>query len=106
MISKIYNKKLLIFLLGIIGLSLHLILPLLEFNYNGKLFMFSYDFNYGEFEENQCYNENVSYNKQRDISIIGWEHKKVLFGFYQLTFDYVEGNLCDYEYYLEQHNKK
>lgn len=96
------NKKLTIFLISIILLSLHLMFPLLEFNYGNKIYIFSYDVVIDEFEEELCYNESVSYVEDKDISIIGWESKRVPFGFFKLTFEYEEGNLCDYEYVLEE----
>ena len=96
------NKRLTIFLISIILLSLHLMFPLLEFNYGNKIYIFSHDVVIDEFEEHLCYSESVSYVEDKDISITSWESKRVPFGFFKLTFEYEEGNLCDYEYVLEE----
>lgn len=54
-----------------------------------------------EYEDNMCYHESVSYVKSKDISVnkISIEKK---FIFYLFTLEYVEGNLCDTEYVLEE----
>jgi len=96
------NKKLTIFLISIILLSLHLLLPLLEFNYGNKIYLFSYDEIIEEYEKDTCYDESVSYLERKDISVTGWEIKRVPFGFFMVTSKYEEGNLCDYEYVLEE----
>ena len=97
------KKKAIIVLISIvIVLIIGLIfLPLIEINKDNKLYVFTYSDSYGEFEENLCYGESVSYNEKRDISITSWDIKKVLF-FYMITMDYEKGNLCDSEYVLEE----
>lgn len=96
------NKKLIVFLISIIVLSLYLIIPLLEFNYGNKIYILSYNDDVSKYDDYYCYDESVAYNKQKDISITGWDSKKVPFGFYMITLEYEEGNKCDTEYVLEE----
>lgn len=96
------NKKLTIFVVCIVLLSLHLIIPWLEFDYNNKIYMFSHTDMYYEFEDEYCYSENVAYDEEKQISVTGWDFKKVPFGFYMFIYEYEKGNLCEKEYVLEE----
>ena len=99
------KKKIFIFitiLLIIVLFISYLSLPLFEFRNDNKLYVFTRKESFGEFEENQCYGENVSYNKKRNISITSWDMKELPLGIYMLTLEYEDGNLCDYEYILEE----
>lgn len=96
------NKKLLLFLISVVILSLYLIIPLLEFNCGNKMYVFSYKDDATIYDDYHCYDESVAYNKQKDISITGWDVKKVPFGFYMITLEYEEGNKCDTEFVLEE----
>ncbi|MBQ7105796.1 MAG: hypothetical protein IJN90_08060 [Bacilli bacterium] len=92
-----------IFLIIVIVLFIgYLSLPLFEFRNDNKLYVFTREESFGEFEENQCYSENVSYNKKRDISITSWDIKELPLGIYMLILEYEDGNLCNYEYILEE----
>jgi len=84
-----------------------LVYPDIEF-YSGKyLYLLSYNNNWeesedlSELEQEFCYNESYSYNKQRNISIIGWEYNGFLF-FKWFKVEYEEGNICATEYLLEE----
>jgi len=96
------KKKLTIFFIGLLLLVLHLVLPLLEFRFENKIIYFTYEESFGEFEDNMCYNESISYNAKRNISVNNWDIKDVHFGFYMITLSFEKGNLCDYEYILEE----
>lgn len=89
-----------VFILIIIGI--YFCLPWFEFRKDNKLYVFFKEEGYGEFEDNLCFNESVSYNEKRDISITDWENKKIFLGLYLITLEYEEGNLCDTEYVLEE----
>ena len=65
----------------------------------GKEFLENEDFI--ELEEEFCYDESYSYNKKRDISIINWDYEGILF-FKWFKVEYKKGNVCDYEYLLEE----
>ena len=100
-------KKKTLFILGIIIVILIFIYPNIEFYNNGYLYMMSYAKDWDtsedleELEQEMCYDESYSYNKKRDISISSWEYKKVLF-FKWFKIKYKKGNICDYEYILEE----
>lgn len=96
------KKSILILVCIIISIfiSFYAFLPL-EIKKDNKLYILSRSESYGEFEENLCYDESVSYNEKRDISIINWDMKKVLF-LNLITLEFEEGNLCDSEYVLEE----
>lgn len=85
----------------IIILTLLLIYPNIKYTKNNTLYVFTYKEDYGIYEENMCYGENYSYNKEYDISINKWNIKKFLF-FKVLVLNYIEGNICNSEYYLEE----
>lgn len=97
------KKKFLIilgFILVIIGLGL-ILYPMIEIDRNNKLYVLSYSDDFSDWEDNQCYNESYSYNKERNISIHSWELKEFLF-FKVFILEYKDGNICDTEYLLEE----
>jgi len=95
-----------VFVLTIVGVFV-LIYPNIEFYNNNYLYMASYAKNweesedFGELEQEMCYDESYSYNKKRDISISSWEYNNFLF-FYWFKVSYKEGNVCSVEYLLEE----
>ena len=81
---------------------LFVLIPYIKIDTGTKIIYLKYnDFIDEEYEENMCYHESVSYVKSKDISInkINIEKK---FIFYLFTLEYVNGNLCDTEYVLEE----
>lgn len=93
------NKKLLIIITLIILITL-IIYPNIEFYKDNKLYILTYKEDMSEFENNMCFNESYSYNKDRDISIYKWNSKNLLF-FRWLELEFKKGNICDTEYYLD-----
>lgn len=100
------NVLLVLIIAIFIGISF-LFYPQIEFYKNGYLYMMSFgkDFEFSEdFEELEyetCYDESYSYNDKRNISIKGWEYEGFLF-FRWFKVSYIEGNICDSEYLLEE----
>ena len=90
----------LIVFLVFIGFIL-ILYPNIEFSINDKLYDFSYNEDWSEWEENMCYNESYSYNKERDISIYNWEFDGFLW-FKWAELKYKKGNVCDTEYFIEE----
>ena len=72
------NKKTLIIIIFIILITL-IIYPNIEFYKDNKLYILTYKEDMSEFENNMCFNESYSYNKDRDISIYKWNGKNILF---------------------------
>jgi len=87
--------------LFIVLLTTIIILFNIEIKKENELIYFSLSEGLGRFEEVTCYDDGISYDEKLDISITGVDFKKILF-FYKITLEYEEGNLCDYEYYLEE----
>lgn len=75
-------------------------LPFIKIRTNDTIKYISFVDDFSEYEYNDCYNESVYYYEKEDISITSMSSQKV-FLFYIITLAYEEGNLCDYEYYLE-----
>lgn len=81
--------------------TIFLILPTFEIKTNKKLYAIRYKEDYSEFETNSCYSESYYYNEKHNISLSSFNHRKFLFfNFY--SFDYVQGNVCETEYQLEE----
>lgn len=81
---------------------LFVLIPYIKIDTGSKIIYLKYnDFIDEEYENNMCYHESVSYVKSKDISVnkINIEKK---FMFYLFTLEYVNGNLCDTEYVLEE----
>ena len=93
------NKKTLIIIIFIILITL-IIYPNIEFYKDNKLYILTYKEDMAEFENNMCFNESYSYNKDRDISIYKWNSKNILF-FRWFELEFKKGNICDTEYYLD-----
>ena len=90
--------------LAILGLSL-LFIDKLKFTVDNEIRFVSLDSSDGSLwtEKNSvmCYDEGITYLKDRDISITNIDFKKVGFLWYhKFTFEKV--NLCDYEFYIEE----
>ena len=78
-----------------------LVYPTAEIKTKDKLIAFRYSDNLEEFETEIMDNENYFYYNKYDISIGGVDFKKFLF-FHVIEMEYVEGNMCDEEYVLEE----
>ena len=87
--------------LFVILLGTVLVLLNIEIKKDNEIVYFSLSEGLGRFDEVTCYDDGISYDKKLDISVTGIDQKKILF-FYKITLEYEEGNLCDYEYYLEE----
>lgn len=85
----------------VILIILFMALPMFEMKTEKKLYAIRYKYDYAEFEDKGCYDESYFYNQKHNISLKNYEHKQFLFiHFY--SFDYVEGNVCETEYQLEE----
>ena len=100
-------KKTIICIIILIIISLLTFFPKIEFYHNNYLYLMSYSKNWEdsedleEIEQEFCYDESYSYNKKRDISIINWEYKNILF-FKWFKITYEKGNICETEFLLEE----
>ena len=103
-------KKLIKIIIAIIILIITIFLiiyPNIEFYKDGYLYMMFYDNIWEESEifkeldQETCYDESYTYNKERDISISSFNPKKFLF-FKWFKIKYEEGNVCTTEYTLEE----
>ena len=102
--SKKKTDKLYIILGSIVGFIIlfFIIIPFIKFRSDSTIKYIAYKDHSFKYEEDiMCYDESYFYNKNMDISISSVEVKKYLF-FYFTTIHYKEGNVCDYEYYLEE----
>lgn len=96
------KKKIILFIICFLILISHLFLPLLSFKLEDKIIVFRYNDDFSEFETNSCYSESYSYNEKWDVSIYNWDVQKIAFGFYMISLSYDEGNVCRFEYVLEE----
>jgi len=103
------NKKkiiIIVVILIIIGIFI-CVYPNIEFYSGEYLYMMSYsdDFvdseDFYKLEEETCYDESYSYNREKNISIISWDYKKFLF-FKWFQVKYEKGNICETEFLLEE----
>lgn len=76
-------------------------IPMFEMKTEKKFYAIRYTDSYDEFEKNGCYDESYYYNHKHDISLKNFNHKQFLF-FNFFSFDYIEGNVCETEYQLEE----
>lgn len=84
----------------LIALVFYLI-PYIKIDKNNKIMYLSYTDILSEYDEVTCYDDGMAYYKEKDITIKRIDIEKK-FIFYLVTLDYVEGNLCDKEFYLEE----
>lgn len=82
-------------------LAVILIYPKIEFQKNGRLYACRLSDDFSEFEENASYNELYFYYEKRDISLKTFNADKFLC-FYLLSFDYVEGDMRNEMFKLEE----
>ena len=78
-----------------------IIYPNIEFKKDGKLYVCSLTEDFSEFEENPSYNELYFYNEQHNISLNNFRVNNFLC-FYIFTFDYVEGDVRETQFVLEE----
>ena len=96
------NKKLKIIIpLLIIIIIIFITLPTIEFKTKNKLIAIRYKNDITEFETNECYSESYHYNEKHNISLQGFDYKKILF-LHIYSFEYKKGNICETEYLLEE----
>lgn len=97
------KKKLFVFTVVLVVIILILVLlPFIKIKSNGKINYISYTDQSFKYEDGKsCYSESYFYNEKMDISISDVDSRRILF-FYFNTIQYKEGNVCDYEYYLEE----
>ena len=84
----------------VIGLIV-LIYPNIEFKKDGKLYACRFTDDFSEFEENASYNELYFYNEKHDVSLNHFNVKNFLC-FYLFTFDYIEGDVRETQFILEE----
>ena len=95
-------KKALKIIIPIIVIVIILItLPLFEFKISNKLYAIRYKDDMTEFETNSCYDESYYYNEKHNISLTTFNYKQILF-LHIYYFDYIENNICENEYVLEE----
>ena len=95
------KKKIIIISILVIGL-IFILLPFIKIKSSNEIKYITYTDHSFKYEEDiSCYNESYFYNKEMDISIEYVEVKKFLF-FYFTTIHFKDGNVCLYEYYLEE----
>lgn len=97
------KKKLIIIFIALISVLLITVMLLfnIEIKKENEIIYFSLSEGLGRFDEVTCYDDGISYDEKLDISVTSVDIKKILF-FYKVTLGYEKGNLCDYEYYLEE----
>lgn len=78
-----------------------IIYPFIEFTHNGKLIRLSYSDDLTKYEENASYDETFFYYEKRDISLKTFDIKKFLC-FHVISMGYVNGNLADTQFLLEE----
>ena len=76
-------------------------LPHIKIRKNNEIKYISWHDDTSRFDENSCYDEGMSYYEDWGVTVKHIEAKKK-FLFYVMSIEYEEGNLCDYEFYLEE----
>lgn len=100
--KKSNNKYIIMGSIVVFILLFFMIVPFIKYRDNNTITYIAYKDHSFKYEEDiMCYNESYFYNKDMDISISHVEVKKYVF-FYLTTIHFKEGNVCDYEYYLEE----
>lgn len=84
-------------ILAIIGLILFCI----PYKTKTKVTYFALTDDISKFDEVTCYDDGMSYYAKWDMTIKKIDIEKILF-FYKVILEYEKGNLCDYEFYLEE----
>lgn len=77
------------------------LIPLIKIDKNNTIKYISFSDDISKYDEVTCYDDGMSYYKKKDITIKEIDIEKKLF-FYVLTIKYVNGNLCDSEFILEE----
>lgn len=97
------SKKLIVLIsILIIVILILVLLPFIKIRGENTIKYIAYtDHSFKYEDEKSCYNESYFYNDEMDISISSVDVKKFLF-FYFTTINFKEGNVCRYEYYLEE----
>lgn len=96
-------KKKIIILISIIliiGVIIFL-LPLIVIDKNNKIMYLSFKEDFSKYEEVTCYDDGMSYYKEKDITIKSINVEKK-FIYYLITLEYVDGNLCASEFMMEE----
>ncbi len=66
-----------------------------------KLIVCNFDGDFSEYDDNHSYNEAYAYNEKYDVSIRTFDVKNFLF-FYVISMEYVEGDVRETEFVLEE----
>lgn len=96
-------KKKIIILISIIliiGVIIFL-LPLIVIDKNNKIMYLSFKEDFSKYEEVTCYDDGMSYYKEKDITIKNINVEKK-FIYYLITLEYADGNLCASEFMMEE----
>lgn len=88
--------------IGVFAVAICLcIYPNIEIDTGDRIIKCSYSDDFSEFEKNQSYNERYCYNEKYDASIYTFDVHKFLF-FYVISMEYVEGDMRETEFILEE----
>lgn len=96
---KLWKKlAVLIGVLLVVGLVIY---PNIEIDTGEKLIACNYDGDFSKYDENHSYNEIYAYNEKYDVSIRTFDVSNFLF-FYVISMEYVEGDVRETEFILEE----
>lgn len=96
------KKKIIIFMFIILVIVIILLtLPLITIDNNNKIMYLSFKEDFSKYEEVTCYDDGMSYYKEKDITIKNINIEKK-FIYYLTTLEYVDGNLCASEFIMEE----
>lgn len=96
-------KKKIKIILGMIVLItvLVLILPHIKLNIDNQILFIAYKDNIESLFSESCYDDGLFYNKKYNVTFTDIEFKKYWF-IYIYNLKYEHGNLCDYEFIIEE----
>lgn len=96
---KLWKKlAVLIGVLLVVGLVIY---PNIEIDTGEKLIACNYNGDFSKYDENHSYNEIYAYNEKYDVSIRTFDVSNFLF-FYVISMEYVEGDVRETEFILEE----
>ena len=96
---KLWQKMILVLvLLMVVGLVIY---PNVVIDTGDRLLVCNYTGDFSEYDENHSYNEVYCYNEKYDVSIRTFDVSNFLC-FYVISMDYVEGDVRESEFVLEE----
>lgn len=99
---RIMKKKIWIFIAFLAVLMILLLPPLFKVRTETTIrYLSLFDDTLQYFEGPTCCNESYAYYEPWDVSFSGFTTDRIG-PFYLITLEYKAGNLCDFEYYLEE----